>query len=163
MKERRNLFEAIDDFFNDARKNLFTGYDPYAVCSATPRNFLGQTFFGNPGFFITPPSMRTDVLKTEKGYTLTCELPGLKKEDIKIDVQDHVLKISITVSEDKEETKGEYVKRERYHGSFSRSFNIEGIDEDKITAKYENGILTINLVKEKPEDPNENKKIINIE
>jgi len=165
MKDYNNIFEVFDDMFNDDDgRGILMRHSPRSILSANPMNLLGQTFFGRPDFFVAP-SMRTDVVKTENGYELTCELPGVKKEDINIEVKDHVLKISASVSENREvegnENERKYIKRERYQGSFSRSFGIEGIDEEKIAAKFENGILTINLVEK--DTPEKGKKNINID
>lgn len=165
-KEYRNLFELFDDIFNDEDRRFFPkSYNPNAIGVATPRNIVGQTFFGKPEFFVAP-KIRTDVKKIENGFEMTCELPGVKKENIKIDIEENVLKISASISEtsedEKEEDGSKYVKRERYQGNFSRAFNIEGIDKENISAKFENGILTLILLNEE-KAPDKNTKTIAIE
>ena len=58
-----------------------------------------------------------------------------------------------TENQDQENDKGQYIRRERRYGSFSRSFDVSGIDENGITAAYQNGILELNLPKAKPAVP----------
>ena len=98
---------------------------------------------------------RTDISETNDAYKLEAELPGFKKEDIKVDIDDDTLTIKAEHSEqnDEQNDAGEYVRRERYYGSYSRSFNVSEIDVDGITAAYENGILTLNMPKKAPVKP----------
>ena len=80
---------------------------------------------------------------------MEAELPGFKKEDISVDVKDGYLTISATRNEEKDEKneKGEYIRRERRYGSFSRSFDISQIDQAGISAGFENGVLKLVLPK----------------
>ena len=108
-------------------------------------------------FFRTPAisSFKTDIKDMGKELRLEAELAGFKKEDIKIDIENKYLTISAerkSEKEDKDE-KGNYIRRERSYGSFSRSFDISGIDSEKISAKYEDGILTLTLPKKEKELP----------
>ena len=89
---------------------------------------------------------KTDIIETDTGYQLQAELPGFKKEDIKIDLGNDRLTIKAEHTESAEEKKqGSYLRRERSFGSYARSFDITGIEESAITASYENGILTLEL------------------
>ncbi|MGI5962731.1 MAG: Hsp20/alpha crystallin family protein [Lawsonibacter sp.] len=95
------------------------------------------------------PAFRTDIKDEGDHYLLEAELPGFQKEDIDLDLKDGVLTISAN-HEETTENKGEdgkYVCRERRVGSFSRSFDVTGIQEDAIGAAYENGILKLTLPK----------------
>jgi len=94
---------------------------------------------------------RTDILDAGDHYTLQAELPGMNKEDIQLDVKDGLLTIQATHEENKEDER--YLCRERRYGSFSRSFNLDGIDEDAISAKFENGVLELTLPKTVPPQP----------
>ena len=88
-------------------------------------------------------------------YVLEAELPGFKKEDISIDIDKDCLTISAERKSEEKGDKGDngFVRRERYYGSFSRSFNIKGIDTDAITAEYNDGVLTLTMPEKTPEVP----------
>ena len=100
-----------------------------------------------------PPS--ADIRDAGDKFVLEAELPGFDKGDIKLDVKDGILTITAEHSENQEQkdAKGAYIRRERRYGSFSRSFDITGIDEGSITAAYNNGILELNLPKAVPVVP----------
>lgn len=93
------------------------------------------------------PVFSTDIKDEGDHYLLEAELPGFQKEDIDLDVKDGVLTISAKHQEDNEHNSGHYVCKERRYGSFARSFNLEGIQEENITASYNNGVLELNLPK----------------
>ena len=95
--------------------------------------------------------MKTDVKETDQGYEVAIDLPGFKKDEIKLELNDGYLTISAEKGLDKDEKDKEnrYNRRERYAGSMSRSFNVgESLTEQDIHAKYENGILTLDVPKE---------------
>ena len=98
-------------------------------------------------------AFRTDVLDTGDAFKLECELPGFKKEDIKIDIENDCLTISAERSSDDKDEKDNYVKRERFYGSFTRSFDVSGINVDNIEAGYSDGVLTVTLPKKAAEVP----------
>ena len=109
--------------------------------------------------------MKTDVKDTEHGYEITMNLPGVKKEDVKAALKDGYLTISATSDSKKEEKndKGQYIRRERYTGSCSRSFYVgEHVIAEQVHPKYENGILTFEIPKNK-EPIEEKEKFIAIE
>ena len=93
------------------------------------------------------PAFSTDIRDEGDHYLLQAELPGFNKEDIDLDVKDGFLTISATHQESSEERRDNYLCRERRSGSFSRSFNLDGILEDGITAAYSNGVLELTLPK----------------
>ncbi len=99
-------------------------------------------------------SMRTDVQETEKEYIMDIEMPGVKKENIDISLEDGYLTITATVNE--EENKN-YVRYERAYGTSSRTFYVGLKDEKNIKAKYEDGVL--NLVFPKAEEKDEAHKV----
>ena len=120
--------------------------------------FFDRDFFGerNPLFGKHARNlMKTDIHENDKEYELSVELPGFKKEDIKIDVEDDCLTISAErkVDEDKKDEKNNFVKRERYYGSYSRSFDVSGINIDGIEASYTDGVLTLTMPKKAAEVP----------
>ena len=88
-----------------------------------------------------------DIQETEKAYIIEAELPGYKKENIKVDMRRGLLIISAETTVSKEEEKKQCLYKERFTGSITRSFGFKGINEDGIRAKYENGILVVELPK----------------
>jgi len=115
-----------------------------------------ENFFNDavlPSFFSNSGQMRVDISENDKEYILEAELPGVKKEEINLEVHDDRLTISVKKDENKEEKKDNYLRRERRTSSMVRSFSIENIVSDKITAKHENGILTLVLPKKEETKP----------
>lgn len=108
-------------------------------------NELEKAFFGNNSI----AEFKTDIRDTGSAYELEADLPGFKKEDIHIDLEGDYLTISASRNDSKEEKdeKGNYVRRERCYGSFTRSFDISGIKADEITAEYNDGVLKLNMPK----------------
>ena len=109
------------------------------------------------------PAFRTDIRDLGESYVLEAELPGFQKEDINLELKDGILTVSAQ-HDDTRETKdaqGGYIRRERRYGSVSRSFDVTGIEEGAITAKYENGVLSLDLPKAKPAQPETHRISIN--
>ena len=128
--------------FDRSDSNLFDSFDSFA------RDFFRKSNADLPAF-------RTDIRDAGDSYVLDAELPGFQKEDISLDLKDGILTITAAHSESSE-TKGEngaYIRRERRYGSFRRSFDVSGIEEGGITAGSQNGVLTLNLPKAKPAEP----------
>ena len=98
-------------------------------------------------------AFRTDVLDTGDAFKLECELPGFKKEDIKLDVENDCLTISAERKAETKDEKENYVKRERVYGSFTRCFDVSGINVDGIEASYTDGMLNVTLPKKAAEVP----------
>lgn len=122
MQERGSLFD-IDSMFND---------------------FFNDSFIGLAG---TTNAIRADIKETEKEFIIDAEIPGAKKEDIKLDLRDDRLTISVERNEETKEEKDNYIRKERRFGACSRSFLVENVKHEDVTAKYENGILSIVLPK----------------
>ena len=108
--------------------------------------------------------MKTDVRETESGYEVDIDLPGFKKDEINVELNNGYLSISAAKGLDKEEKKeGKYIRKERYAGSMSRSFYVgDAIKQEDVKAKYEDGILRLSVPK-KAAKAVENKKYIAIE
>ena len=101
-------------------------------------------------FFGTAPAMtgfRTDVTDTGDAFRLDCELPGFKKEDISIDIENDCLTITAERKADDEVKKQNFIKRERFYGSMSRCFDVSGVEVENIEASYQDGILTLTMPK----------------
>ena len=109
--------------------------------------------------------MKTDVKETDTGYEVDIDLPGFKKDEINAQLDNGYLTISAAKGLDKDEKdkKGKYIRTERYAGAMSRSFYVgEGVTQEDIKAKYEDGILRLSVPKKEAKAV-ENKKYIAIE
>lgn len=128
-----NLFDDwMDDF--GFRDNFFGGKNP---------------LYGKHAKNI----MKTDVRETDKGYELDVDLPGFKKDEIKVQLKDGYLTLAAAKGLDKDEKDKEdnYIRRERYAGTLSRSFYVgDAVSEEDIHAKYEDGILKLSVPKKAP-------------
>ncbi|MCD8357229.1 MAG: Hsp20/alpha crystallin family protein [Clostridia bacterium] len=129
-------------------RNLFDVFDNFE-----------RSFFKNSS--VDLPAFRTDIRDTGDKYVLEAELPGFSKEDISLDLKDGILTISAEHSEsnDQKDENGSYIRRERRYGSFRRSFDVAGIDENSISAAYNNGVLELSLPKAQQIIP-ESRKIL---
>ena len=125
-----NLF---DDFFGDdwMRFPVWSGRDP--LYGKHAKNL-----------------MKTDVRETENTYEVDMDLPGFKKDEIKVDLKDGYLTISAAkgLDKDQKDKEGKYIRQERYAGACSRSFYVGDVETKDVSAKYEDGILKISLPKE---------------
>ena len=130
---------------------------------------LLDDFFGEPfgGYDYSESGlMTTDVKDTDKGYEVTMNMPGVKKEDVKAELKDGYLTVSAETNTKKDEKAedGKYIRRERYSGSCSRSFYVgDGVKQEDIKAKFEDGILKLFVPKEAAKPAVEQKKYISIE
>lgn len=120
--------------YNRREANLFRFMDDFE------RSFFNNSLKGDSRF-------RVDISEKDGNYFLEAELPGFDKEDIHVDLNGEVLTIHAThESKDEEKDKdGNYIRRERRFGSYSRSFDVSDIDVDNIKADYKNGVLALTL------------------
>ncbi len=89
-----------------------------------------------------------DITETDQAYLVKAEMPGVKREDIKVSIQGDQVTISAETSADEERTEGNLVCRERYHGRQFRSFSLpQSVDEENAHATCNNGVLELNLPK----------------
>ena len=93
--------------------------------------------------------MKTDIREKDSGYELDIDLPGFKKDDLNIDLSNGYLTIQASKGLDKDEQDkdGRYIRRERYAGSMSRSFYVGDVKPEEVSAKFEDGILRLDLPK----------------
>ena len=106
--------------------------------------------------------MKTDVRETDSGYEVDIDLPGFKKDEINIQLDNGYLSISAAKGLDKDEQdkEGKYIRKERYAGYMSRSFYVgNAITQDDIKAKYESGILRLSVPKKAAEEIESAKRI----
>ena len=112
----------IFNAFNDFEKNFFGGSMPVNTC-------------------------RTDIRDEGEKYVMEAELPGFTKEDIKLDINGSYLVLTAEHKNEKDEKddKGKYIRRERSYGSYTRSFDITGVDTENISAEYKDGICLLRI------------------
>ena len=126
--EINDPFRGFDQMFDDLWRNW-------------PARFLSE---GTTGML--RPAM--DVVENDKDLTLRVDLPGLKPDDVKVEVEDNTLTISGEVGDTVEKEGDRYHYRERRYGSFQRSVRLPStVDTDKVDATFENGVLNIVLPK----------------
>ena len=109
------------------------------------------------GFWVKPLAMpagteltiKVDVKEDEKGYTVRADIPGVKKEDIQVDVEGNMISLRAEAKQEKEEKKGEKViYSERSYGMVSRSFSLPAeVDSKDAKAEYKDGVLSLTLPK----------------
>ena len=107
--------------------------------------------------------MKTDVREHEEGYEIDIDLPGFKKEEINLELQNGYLTVSASKGVDKtEEKKGKLIRQERFAGAMQRSFYVgDGLTEEDIKAAFNNGVLSLTVPKKSAKIPE--KKTIMIE
>ena len=122
-----NLF---DDFFRDFDREVFGGRNP--LYGKHARNL-----------------MKTDVQEGDKDYKVFIDLPGFKKDEIQLKLEDGCLTVSAAKGLDKDEQdkKSRYIRRERYSGACSRSFYVGDVTPEEVAAKFEDGILSLTIPK----------------
>ena len=138
----------MDEFFDDAfERDFFSARNP--LYGKHAKNL-----------------MKTDIREEKDAYRLAIDLPGFRKEDVKVELKDGYLTVSAAkgLDKDEEEQNGRYIRRERYAGSCSRSFYVgEHVAVEDIHPKYENGILSFTVPKKEQKAVEEKNKFIAIE
>ena len=128
-------------------------YNPFRDMDEFEKKFFSSPF----GFFDTNmlDEFKTDIKDEGDRYELEADLPGFDKKDIHLDINGDMLTVSAERHSEHEEKdkKNKYVRCERSYGSYSRSFDISGIDCANIKAGYKDGVLTLTLPKQKKEEP----------
>ena len=122
------------------RKRNLTFYNPFDELDELQRRVFSETAIRD---------FKTDIRDEGENYLLEADLPGFKKEDISVNIEGDTLTIRAERADSTEEkdAKGNYIKRERCYGSFSRSFDMTGIRTEDVAAAYENGVLKLTLPK----------------
>ncbi len=119
-------------------------------------SFFNDDFFSSLG--VLKNNFSVDLKEDDNDYIIEADLPGVDKKDIEISYKNGYLNISAKRENNLEEKKDNYVRQERSYGEFKRSFYIDNVEEDKIDANFDNGVLKVNLPKLNKEI-NETKKI----
>ena len=132
------------------RTNPRMTYNPFREMEELEKRFFGQALDGFRSAALA--DFRTDITDRGDAFRLEADLPGFEKDAIQLDLNGDTLTITAERHSDHEDKdkKGAYVSCERSYGKYERSFDVSAVDAEGITAKYENGVLTVNLPK-KPE------------
>ena len=118
-------------------------------------DFFNDDFFSPMGMLDGMSKFSADVRETDNEYLVSAELPGVNKEDIKLDYKDNNLIIRARRQEVHDDSRDSYIRKERSYGEFSRAFYLDNVNKEGIRAKFENGELKIILPKQvKTEDSN---------
>ena len=127
------------------RRNQISAWNPFSEMEELKKHFFDDNFFSSMGL----AEFKTDITDEGDAYEMKADLPGFKKEDIHLDLDGDSLTISAerhSEHEDKDK-RGKYIRCERSYGAYNRSFDVSGIKADEITAKYDDGVLTLKLPK----------------
>ena len=116
-----DFYNVIDDFFNESRF---------------------------PSKYLVHSNFKLDVKENEKDFKVEAELPGVKKEELNIELNDGVLSISVNREEKKEEKRDNYIYKERRSGSMHRSIYLGDVKADGVEAKFEDGVLHLTVPKD---------------
>ncbi|WP_105956621.1 Hsp20/alpha crystallin family protein [Apilactobacillus quenuiae] len=124
---------------NELRNGAFDMLDPM-------ENFFGD--FGKN--FANTSKMKTDVIENDNSFEVNAELPGFKKNDIDLDYRNDTLSIHAVhdLNKDQKDKDGQLIRSERSSSNVSRAFYLPNVENDKISASYDGGILKITLPKE---------------
>ena len=149
----------MPSIFND---NLFDNFFDFPFYDDRAERQTEKKLYGHRAANL----MKTDIKEKKDGYDLEMDLPGFKKDEVKVELNNGYLTVSAAKGldeDDKDKETGKYIRRERYTGSCQRSFYVgEYVTQEDIKAKYENGILRLSVPK-KEAKPVETKKTIAIE
>ena len=132
-RKQNDLMNIGFDDFSNMLDDFFTGSWPIQ------RSLAGDTF-------------KIDIQDNDKEYTIEAELPGVKKEDVEITLNDGRLNLSVKKEEVSENKSKKYIHRERKYAQMSRSILLADADDEGIKAKLEEGVLTIQVPKKQHED-----------
>ena len=131
-------------------------YNPFSLFDELEKSLINQ---GSSSAI----SFKTDIRDTGDEIELKADLPGFNKEDIDVSIDGDILSIKASrkSEHDEKDNDGNYIRRERSFGSYSRSFDVSNIDIENINAKYEDGVLTLDMPKHVEEKPEVRKLSIN--
>src|SRR5688572_4702737 len=118
------------------------------------RNDLARAKEDNGGFITFDWAPSVDIAETAEAFEIKAELPDLKKEDVKVTIEEGQLRISGERKQEKEEKGKKFHRIERSYGSFLRSFTLpENVDDARLTAEYKDGVLNVRLPKTEKAKP----------
>lgn len=130
------------------KNNNSMSYNPFREIEELEKRFFNAPFssFWGSGDLA---EFKTDISDQGNSYLLEADLPGFDKKDIHLEISDNTLTIHAErrSEHDEKDKDSKYIRVERSYGKYSRQFDISSIDSDKITAKYDNGVLKLSLPK----------------
>ncbi|MEY4110397.1 MAG: hypothetical protein RLZZ46_752 [Bacteroidota bacterium] len=152
-----NFVSSKTNYMSLVRTNHFSLPSVFSDFFDTDRFFSQNPFLSEKELQI--PAV--NVTETDKAYKLELAVPGYRKEEIKVQVEQDVLNISAEKQEERKESHDKFTRREFSYGSFARSFQLpKGTLHDKISAKYENGIMLLDIPKSNVKISSERKQIL---
>ena len=132
------------------RKDRAASFDPFREFEDMQRSFFRA-------YNAAPESqlMQADVKDLGDSYLVEADLPGFKKEDIRLDLNGDTLSLEAErhLEHEDKDKKGGYLLIERASGKYIRTFDVSNVDTDQIAAKFENGVLALTLPKKQPAQP----------
>lgn len=151
-------------FFSIFGENLFDDFfDDVPFFDNRAENQIEKKLYGRHAHNV----MKTDIKETDDNYELIVDLPGFKKDEIKVSLEDGYLTIEAAkgLDEDEQEKKtGKYIRKERYAGACQRSFYVgDNLTQEDIKGEFKHGILTLNVPKKEAKPAVETNKYIAIE
>ncbi|MEA4813853.1 MAG: Hsp20/alpha crystallin family protein [Oscillospiraceae bacterium] len=120
-----------------------SAWNPFSEMEKMERDWFSNGFFNNREL----AEFKTDITDEGDHFELKADLPGFKKEDIHLNLEGDTLTINAERHSEHEEKKDKYVRCERSYGSYSRSFDVSGIDASQIKAYYDGGVLDLKMPK----------------
>jgi HSP20 family protein len=139
------MSEAWHNFRHEIDRLFDRFSDGFESMSLQPFGYMQRLWNNNVAGFAP---LAVDVSETDKAYTVTAELPGVREKDIEVSVGDDVLVIKGEKHQEKEEKSRNRYVSERSYGAFQRMFNLpRGADGSKVEARFQNGILTVTVPK----------------
>ncbi|MFC4257584.1 Hsp20/alpha crystallin family protein [Marinobacter lacisalsi] len=130
-------------------EDLINRYNRYFGLPATNGEREGKDLFRR-----TDWAPAVDIKETKEAFVIEAELPGMKKEDVKVTVHDGVLTIQGERKKEEETGDDKHHRVERVYGSFLRRFTLpDNVDEDSIRARFKEGVLSLTLTKAEPAEP----------
>lgn len=148
-----SIFEPFDHSFSDFSREIDSIFNSFLNNASPHFSLVNQT-----------NALTLDIAEKDDSYVVKADLPGVNKDEISIDLNDNYLTIKAERKEEKEEKKERYYLAERKRGVLSRTITVpeNTIDQEKINAKYNNGVLELTLPK-LPEKVKKPARQINIE
>ena len=144
------------------KMNALTRWDPFReledmqhrLSSVLGRQTQRRQDGDNESITVAEWAPLVDIIEDEKEYLIKADLPEVKKDEIKVTVEDGILVLSGERRLDKEDTGRKYHRMERAHGSFGRSFSLpDNADSDKVNAEFEDGVLKVHISKSEAARP----------
>ena len=110
-----------------------------------PKRYLFDSFIEDVFAEGRNIDMKCDIYEKDNEYHIVADIPGVSKDNVKVEYEDGYVKVSVFKTEEKEDASKNYIRKERYSGVVERQFNVGNIDQNMIDASFENGTLKLKL------------------